>query len=638
MPRSMRSGHGAASRAGAGRARRASLRIERMRSAAVAARCSRCIGADHAEHELVRLARERDGEHDVAGRVRAPNGAANDEEQRADVADREDEQARRLREDARAARRGRTACRSSARGRAEAAPISSSRPKSAHLLRGVGAQREIGVVAGAALLGRRLPASRLLKCCHAQRVADERRDREEQEQQQDRLQPCEQDDRQRQLDARRRSTQRQSAPTCSARCPRCGSARARRRTRRSRGAATPDGPCAIAAMLVGQVDHVLVGDLDEEHVQRGGRRSHSGARAAAGRSPSASPCPRRARRTASVTPFECERRQRRARVAQQRQREDREHAAAGSRARPRRGSRGTPRTKLTPGTSPPGGGRARRSGRSARGARRACRPRSTRPCSSTTIRSARRTVEKRCEMRIVVSPRVSSRNRSKNAASARTSRLAVGSSSTSTLAPPSTAISARAIAMRCHWPPESSAPSVYARESVVSRPCGSASTSSSAPARSSAARIALVVVQQLDRAEADVVAHRQLVVDEVLEDRGDAAPPRAARVTRVSRTPSTSDAARLRLVEPREQLDERRLAGAVQADDRERLAGRDRQVEAAQHRPLRRRSRTTRRSKRISSRGSPAASRRGPVVSPRPRRARSSRSRPTNARSPHSVW
>ena len=59
----------------------------------------------------------------------------------------------------------------------------------------------------------------------------------------------------------------------------------------------------------------------------------------------------------------------------------------------------------------------------------------TLPCSSTQIRSACRTVEKRCEMRMVVQCRVAARRRSKISASPRTSSWAVGSSSSTTPAP-----------------------------------------------------------------------------------------------------------------------------------------------------------------------------------------------------------
>jgi len=90
------------------------------------------------------------------------------------------------------------------------------------------------------------------------------------------------------------------------------------------------------------------------------------------------------------------------------------------------------------------------------------------------------------------------------------------------------------------------------------------------------------VAHDLDRAETDVVADGEVVVDEVLEDRREAAAPAADRVLgKVA--PVDGDPPALRLVEPREELDERRLAGAVQPDDRERASGLDRQVELAQH-------------------------------------------------------
>src|SRR2546430_9614354 len=88
-----------------------------------------------------------------------------------------------------------------------------------------------------------------------------------------------------------------------------------------------------------------------------------------------------------------------------------------------------------------------------------CVPSSTTlPCSSTQMRSAWRTVEKRCEMRIVVVRRVAARMRSKISASPRTSSWAVGSSSSTNPAPSCTAHSARASAIRCHWPPDRSEP------------------------------------------------------------------------------------------------------------------------------------------------------------------------------------
>ena len=108
----------------------------------------------------------------------------------------------------------------------------------------------------------------------------------------------------------------------------------------------------------------------------------------------------------------------------------------------------------------------------------------------------------------------------------------------------------------------------------------------------------------------DVVAQRQLVADEVLEDGRD--PRRATTPTSSSRrsTPSTRIAPVVGVVEAAEQLGERRLAGAVLADDGERPAGGDREVEAVEDRAVGRagrRSATS--SNRISRAGSPSAGR-----------------------------
>src|SRR5581483_2036281 len=95
----------------------------------------------------------------------------------------------------------------------------------------------------------------------------------------------------------------------------------------------------------------------------------------------------------------------------------------------------------------------------------------------------------------------------------------------------------------------------------------------------------VVVVHELQRPEGDVLAQRQLVAAEVLEDRRHTALPggsvELAQVGAVAGDPAAG-----RLVETGEQLHERGLAGAVQADDRERPARGNRQVEPGQHRPL----------------------------------------------------
>src|SRR5919201_5064736 len=117
----------------------------------------------------------------------------------------------------------------------------------------------------------------------------------------------------------------------------------------------------------------------------------------------------------------------------------------------------------------------------------ACEPDSTTwPPSITTMRSARRTVENRCEMTIVVTPRVSSRKRWYTSASPRTSSDAVGSSRMRMPAPAFTANSARASARRCHSPPESWLPWLNSRVSGVAQPSGNRRTRSIAPACSAA--------------------------------------------------------------------------------------------------------------------------------------------------------
>ena len=76
----------------------------------------------------------------------------------------------------------------------------------------------------------------------------------------------------------------------------------------------------------------------------------------------------------------------------------------------------------------------------------------------------------------------------------------------------------------------------------------------------------------------DVVAQRQLEADEVLEHRRDARSPR--REIELAQVDAVDlDRAGLRIVEAAQQLRERRLAGAVLADDGERRAGGNREVE-----------------------------------------------------------
>ena len=167
-------------------------------------------------------------------------------------------------------------------------------------------------------------------------------------------------------------------------------------------------------------------------------------------------------------------------------------------------------------------------------------------------------------MRIVVHPRVAASNRSKISISPRTSSCAVGSSRITTPAPSRTPHNARASATRCHWPPDRSVPPSYARDSVTSSPARRpALARSSAPAR----RHPTCGPSRLPRRH--VLAQRELVAHEVLEDGCDARPPdgqiEVAQIHAVH-----ADRARCRVVQPAQQLDECRLARAVLADDGER--------------------------------------------------------------------
>ena len=80
-----------------------------------------------------------------------------------------------------------------------------------------------------------------------------------------------------------------------------------------------------------------------------------------------------------------------------------------------------------------------------------------------------------------------------------------------------------------------------------------------------------------------VIAQRQLQADEVLEHGRDARAPR--REIELAKVDAVDlDRARLRIVQPAQQLCERGLARAVLSDDGERRAGGDREIEMLQNR------------------------------------------------------
>ena len=85
--------------------------------------------------------------------------------------------------------------------------------------------------------------------------------------------------------------------------------------------------------------------------------------------------------------------------------------------------------------------------------------------------------------------------------------------------------------------------------------------------------------------DADIFTHQELVAREILEDHPDPL-SQAVFIPIVQVQSIQQDAALLRPVKAGQQLDQRRLAGAVFTDQRQRLAGPDVQVDIAQGRLL----------------------------------------------------
>ena len=143
----------------------------------------------------------------------------------------------------------------------------------------------------------------------------------------------------------------------------------------------------------------------------------------------------------------------------------------------------------------------------------------------------------------------------------------------------------RASASFCHWPKLTSTPSGQVGPSCVSRPAGSRTITSSAPARLTAVATAALVVEPRQIADADGVPGAELEAEEVLEGAGEPRAPvdggNAREVGSID-----EDAAARRLVHLRQQLDQRRLAGAVLADDRDHRAGRQIEIDVVEHEPL----------------------------------------------------
>ena len=146
-------------------------------------------------------------------------------------------------------------------------------------------------------------------------------------------------------------------------------------------------------------------------------------------------------------------------------------------------------------------------------------------------------------------------------------------------------IIARPRASFCHWPPESSTPLAVAAAELRLEPVRQRLEHVGRRAGSSAAPIATGVVVELRAGR-----RRRPSRARSSSKRAKSWKPAAIRARqpldgrRARRsTPSTADPAGRRLVEAAEQLDERRLAGAVLADDRDRRPGRQIERDVAQH-------------------------------------------------------
>src|SRR3989440_7152288 len=187
------------------------------------------------------------------------------------------------------------------------------------------------------------------------------------------------------------------------------------------------------------------------------------------------------------------------------------------------------------------------------------------------MRSAERTLEKRCEMSRTDRPLKRSRIRVKRSCSARASSAAVGSSRMTRGA---SRKNARASAMRCHWPIETSFPPMKYGPRTVSYVSGHALTKESAPARSADRMIDPQILEVLDATEPDVLPHREHEPREVLKEHSHAVVDPTRIVCRnVVAIPQHAPG--VRPIKSREDLRKRGLAGSVLADERDHLARAD---------------------------------------------------------------
>ena len=193
-------------------------------------------------------------------------------------------------------------------------------------------------------------------------------------------------------------------------------------------------------------------------------------------------------------------------------------------------------------------------------------------------------------------PRISTRSASRISSSVSVSMLDVASSSIST---GGSNASARANDSSCFCPTDSVAPR---STTVASRP-PSASTNRSACTAVSARRTSASLMRGV--AQPHVAGNRAGEQMHVLQHEPEDA--RAARSSGSSRmsTPSTRDAPAGDVVEPQQQVDDRRLAGAGGADDADALARFDRE-RRRRGAPSRRRCRQTRRARTRCAAAGPA--------------------------------
>ena len=144
----------------------------------------------------------------------------------------------------------------------------------------------------------------------------------------------------------------------------------------------------------------------------------------------------------------------------------------------------------------------------------------------------------------------------------------------------------RASASFCHWPKLTSTPSGQVGPSCVSSPAASRATTSSAPARSTAATTAGSSSSRGHVADAHGLPRPELEPEEILERAGEPRPPRLGGHAR-QLDPVHQDAAARRLIQPAQELHERGLAGAVLAHDGHHRAGLEVQADVLEHQALR---------------------------------------------------